>query len=71
MIRTEIGIGIVIGGTGHAAEIVESDLDLDLKIEEIEKEVVHRRRVVVQEEESHLFIGMCHHQVLNTSLLYR
>ncbi|KYN08639.1 Splicing factor U2AF 50 kDa subunit [Cyphomyrmex costatus] len=60
-IRTEIGIEIAIGDIDHAVGIAESVLVLALKIAETEREVVHRRRVVVLEEESHLCIGMYHH----------
>ncbi|KYQ49698.1 Splicing factor U2AF 50 kDa subunit [Trachymyrmex zeteki] len=60
-IRTEIGIETVTGGIDHAVGIAESALVLAPKNAETEKEVIHRKRVVALEEESHLCIGMYHH----------
>lgn len=71
VIKTEIVIEIVIGGTDHAVGIAESALVLAPKIAETEKEVVRRRRVEALEEESHLCIGMYHHLVSNILLLCR
>jgi len=71
VIKIENEIEIVIGDIDHVAEIVGSDHVLVPRIAEIGKEAIHRRKVAALEEESHLYIGMFHHQVLNILLLYR
>jgi hypothetical protein len=71
VIRTEIGIGIAIGGIVHAVEIVESALVPVPKIAETENGATRRRRAAAPGEENHLCTGMCHRPVLNTSLLCR
>lgn len=68
-IVTEIGIGI--GDTNHGVVNVGRDHDRDQKNAEIENVVVHRKKVVAQDEENRHCIGMYLHQALNTSHHFR
>lgn len=71
--KTEIviEIGTGIGDTNHVVVTVGRDHDRDRKNVETENGALRRKKVVARDEENRHYIGMYHHQVLNTSHHFR